>query len=29
LVGLVMIEGWPIAHHVFHGNLRDSTTSQD
>jgi transposase len=26
LVGLVMIEGWPIAHHVFHGNLRDSTT---
>jgi len=26
LVGLVMIEGWPIAHHVFQGNLRDSTT---
>jgi len=26
LVGLVMIEGWPIAHHVFPGNLRDSTT---
>jgi len=26
LVGLVMIEGWPIAHHVFAGNLRDSTT---
>lgn len=26
LVGLVMIEGWPIAHHVFHGNLRDSVT---
>jgi transposase len=26
LVGLVMIEGWPIAHHVFEGNLRDSTT---
>lgn len=26
LVGLVMIDGWPIAHHVFHGNLRDSTT---
>jgi transposase len=25
LVGLV-IDGWPIAHHVFHGNLRDSTT---
>jgi len=26
LVGLVMIEGWPIAHQVFAGNLRDSTT---
>lgn len=26
LVGLVMIEGWPIAHHVFAGNLRDSMT---
>jgi transposase len=26
LVGVVMIDGWPIAHHVFHGNLRDSTT---
>jgi transposase len=26
LVGLVMIEGWPIAHHVFPGNWRDSTT---
>jgi len=26
LVGLVMIEGWPIAPHVFAGNLRDSTT---
>jgi len=26
LVGLVMIEGWPIAHHMFAGNLRDSTT---
>ena len=26
LVGLVMIEGWPIAHHVLAGNLRDSTT---
>ena len=26
LVGLAMIEGWPIAHHVFAGNLRDSTT---
>jgi transposase len=26
LVGLVMIHGWPIAHHVFQGNKRDSTT---
>lgn len=26
LVGLVMIDGWPIAHHVFDGNKRDSTT---
>ncbi len=26
LVGVVMIEGWPIAHHVFPGNLRDSAT---
>jgi transposase len=26
LVGLVMIDGWPIAHHVFEGNKRDSTT---
>jgi len=26
LVGLVMIDGWPIAHHVFQGNKRDSTT---
>lgn len=26
LVGLVMIDGWPIAHHVFQGNWRDSTT---
>jgi transposase len=26
LVGLVMIDGWPIAHHVFRGNLRDSKT---
>jgi transposase len=25
-VGLVMINGWPIAHHVFDGNLRDSQT---
>lgn len=26
LVGLVMIEGWPIAHHVFRGNWRDAST---
>ncbi len=26
LVGLVMIDGWPIAHHVFDGNKRDATT---
>jgi len=26
LIGLVMIDGWPIAHHVFEGNKRDSTT---
>jgi transposase len=26
LVGLVMIDGWPIAHHVFQGNRRDSVT---
>jgi len=26
LVGLVMIDGWPIAHHVFEGNKRDSST---
>jgi transposase len=25
-VGLVMINGWPIAHHVFDGSLRDSET---
>jgi len=24
LVGLVMVEGWPIAHHVFAGNRRDA-----
>lgn len=24
--GLVMVDGWPIAHHVFAGNTRDSTT---
>ena len=26
LVGQVMTDGWPIAHHVFEGNKRDSTT---
>jgi transposase len=25
-VGLVMINGWPIAHHVFNGSLRDCQT---
>jgi transposase len=26
LVGLVLVDGWPIAHHVFAGNWRDATT---
>lgn len=26
LVGVVMVQGWPLAHHVFRGNLRDSAT---
>ena len=26
LVGVVMIEGWPMAHHVFEGNQRDAST---
>lgn len=26
LVGLVLVDGWPIAHHVFRGNLRDAQT---
>jgi transposase len=26
LVGVVMIDGWPIAHHVFEGSQRDSST---
>lgn len=26
VVGLVMIDGWPVAHHVWAGNRRDSTT---
>src|SRR6202521_2679050 len=24
LVGLVLVDGWPIAHHVFEGNRRDA-----
>ena len=26
LVGLVLVDGWPIAHHVFEGNRRDAKT---
>lgn len=26
LVGVVMVNGWPIVHHVFRGNLRDAQT---
>ena len=26
LVGVLRIDGWPIAHHVFRGNLRDAQT---
>jgi len=26
LVGVVMVDDWPIAHHVFRGNLRDAAT---
>jgi len=26
LVGLVMVDGWPITHHVFEGNWRDAKT---
>ncbi|MFQ5658600.1 MAG: IS1634 family transposase [Candidatus Methylomirabilales bacterium] len=26
LVGVVMVNGWPIAHHVFRGNLQDHQT---
>jgi len=26
LVGVVMVEGWPITHHVFRGNMRDAKT---
>ncbi|HEX3727782.1 MAG TPA: IS1634 family transposase [Pirellulales bacterium] len=26
VIGMVMVDGWPIAHHVWAGNTRDSTT---
>jgi hypothetical protein len=29
LVGVVMMDGWPIAHHVFAGNRLDQTTVQE
>jgi transposase len=29
VVGLVMVAGWPIAHHVWEGNTLDSTTVQE
>ena len=29
LVGVVMIDGWPIAHHVFEGQRRDATTVKE
>jgi transposase len=29
VVGVVLVAGWPIAHHVWAGNRRDSTTVQD
>jgi transposase len=29
LVGVVMIDGWPIAHHVFEGNKRDCSTVEN
>jgi len=29
VVGVVMIAGWPIAHHVWAGNTRDSSTVQE
>src|ERR1700693_1464580 len=28
-VGLVLVDGWPIAHHVFEGNRRDAKTVPD
>ena len=29
VVGLVLIDGWPIAHHVFAGNRQDATTVKE
>ena len=29
IVGVVMVAGWPIAHHVWEGNTLDTTTVQD
>lgn len=29
IVGVVMVAGWPIAHHVWAGNTRDSTTVKE
>lgn len=29
VVGMVMVAGWPIAHHVWAGNTRDSTTVKE
>jgi transposase len=29
VVGVVMVAGWPIAHHVWPGNTRDSTTVKE
>lgn len=26
LVGVVLVDGWPITHHIFHGSARDATT---
>jgi transposase len=26
LVGVVLVDGWPITHHLFHGSARDATT---
>src|SRR5439155_2081590 len=29
LLGVVMVDGWPLAHHVLRGNLRDAKTVPD